>query len=125
MAKKSVKPDRGHFGGYRFLSVYLSEVDAERLEALVSNDEIGIGYLFDLVHEGYKFSCNEDAKNSSFVASLTDTRPGSVAHKCILTGRGSTATDACYALVYKHHYILEGDWTGLVGEKTDTPSRFS
>lgn len=123
MAKKSsgsagVKKKSDLYGGFSFITVRLSEDDKAWLDAADCADEFPLSQLFSLAEEGYKFSLKEDAKNNTFVASLADIREGSDSHRRILSGRGSTALNAWFALAYRHNVILSGDWSSVSSEAT-------
>lgn len=103
--------DKSSFGSdYRFVNVRLSSDDKARMAETDLELEFPISSILDLVAEGYKFSLKEDGKNSTFVASLTDVREESPTSKAILTGRGSTALNAWYALAYRHIVLLPDGW---------------
>lgn len=122
-AKKGSSNDRS-FSDYKFINVHLVKADTEWLEKADLSHELGIERVLGLVQEGYKFSLNEDPKNLSFVASLTDKRPGSPSANHILTGRGATPIDAWYALAYRHYMLAEADWTNIMSEASGDSSRF-
>lgn len=116
--------DSGSDSGYRFINVHLVKADEEWLSACDAQTEFPLSAIFDLVQEGFKVSFNEDSRNSSFVASLTDTREDSSFYKHILTGRGATSADSWLSLAYKHYQIAEGDWHNIASEESGKPSRF-
>lgn len=103
-------------GEFKFINVRLSSDDKAWLAAADLQIEFPLLSVLELVSQGYKFSLNEDIRNSSFVASLTDTREDSATHRSILTGRGATAINAWYALAYRHFHLLAGDWTTVASE---------
>lgn len=103
--------DKSDFGGdYRFVNVRLSADDKARLAETELAIEFPLAAILDLVAEGYKFSLKEDTKNSTFVASITDTREDTGTYRAILTGRGSTSLNAWYALAYRHFIMLPDGW---------------
>jgi len=111
MAKKaSARNEDNRFGGYRFINVSLDKTDKERLAELLHSDTYPIEGLSGLCEEGYKVSFSYDSKNHSHICSLTDVDEGSPFHKCILTGRGSTALNGWLSACYKHFVLAEGDW---------------
>lgn len=122
-AKKAGSSD-GRFSDYRFINIHLVKADVEWLEKADCEAEFPLSRIFGLVQSGYKFSLNEDAKNLSFVASITDVRESSPSSKHILTGRGATPIDAWFALAYRHFVLAEGDWTNIMSEASGDSSRF-
>lgn len=125
MARKGSKSDGSNsVSGYRFINVQLDKADKVRLGALDGLAEFPLSHVSALVQEGYKVSFSEDSKNHSFIASLTDQRETSPFYKCILTGRGTTATNAWVSLCYKHIYMAQEDWSNIATEDTANGSDF-
>lgn len=116
MARKKSGRSNSSFSGYRWVSINLSQDDKRKLSALDLGAEFPLQEgLCGLAEDGYKFSLSFDAKNHSYIASITDRSPeGEPTHKTTLTGRGSTPLNAWYALCYKHFYIAKGDWLPFI-----------
>jgi len=110
-----------NFGSYKFINVGLSVDDKKRLANAVASGEISLDAALELVEEGYKLSINQDKRNNSFVASLTDSREASPSKNHILTGRGSNPAKAVYSVVYRHYVLLGGDWTTRIQESEEVP----
>ena len=112
MTKKAGSNGKGKsgFGDYWFVEVRLSEEDKQTLETREWTDHEQFDSIRGLVAEGYKFSLNEDSKNQSFIATLTDNREGSAAYHGILSGRGATPFNAVCSLLYKHYALLGETW---------------
>lgn len=107
---KGAKRKSNDFGGYSFFNVGLSADDKAWLAEADCAVEFPLSEIINMVSEGYKFSIREDEKNSTFVASLADLRPESPSYKVIMSGRGSTAVNAWYALAYRHMVLLVDGW---------------
>lgn len=116
-AAKGTKGKSPDYGGYTFLNVGLSTDDKTRLAETDRSVEFPLESILDMVLEGYKFTIREDVKNNTFMASLTDIRPESPTYKVILSGRGSTAINAWYALAYRHVVLLVDGWGSFVSEE--------
>lgn len=124
LTKKGSRNGSSTLGGYKFINVPLSSDDKSRLEDMLAQRSFPIDQILDLVQQGYKVSLSHDSKNSSFICSITDSDENSPAYKCILTGRGSSALNAWYAVCYRHMVLLKGDWTSNVPDDNATPSLF-
>lgn len=111
---------RANYGGFSFVIVRLSATDKDWLASANCADEFPITQVFDLAQEGYKFSLKEDTKNNTFIASLADIREKSPTEKKILSGRGSTANNAWYALAYRHNILCQGDWSGFTEDEANS-----
>lgn len=116
--KRSKKSSgKSGFGSdYRFVNVRLSSDDKARMADTALEVEFPLGFILDIVAEGYKFSIKEDQKNQTFLASLTDTREDSPSFKAILTGRGSTALNAWYSLAFRHVVLLPDGWAAELSD---------
>jgi len=110
--------------GYTFVNINLSKVDKEWLANADLAAEFPPEWLFDLVQEGFKISVNEDQKNNTYVCSITDVREKSETHKCILSGRGTTALNAWYAVAYRHFRVAETNWLPYVNNGSGLGSDF-
>lgn len=120
MAKKTRAQTNGKSYEYAFINYRLSKQDIDELGTMDVEAEFPLNSIFALAEQGYKFSLNLDAKNNSYVASLADQDPHSDFNKHILTGRGATALDAFYALMYRHFYAAQQDWANIaVQDKVD------
>lgn len=124
MAPKAKGQKNANSWEYSFLNIRLSSQDEKNLAAMDCATEYPIQRVFDLAHQGYKLSVNFDAKNQSFVASLADNDEHSPFYKHILTGRGATASDAWYALAYRHFDLAQGDWANIASASTGEQRRF-
>lgn len=114
MAKKGTTSNGSNsFGGYVFINVPLNASDVERVAALLPDFTNCLTELLAVLDEGYKLSHSYDAKNHSYIASLTDSREDSVYHKHTLSGRGSSPFKALVALYYKHVVVAQQDWGNL------------
>lgn len=96
---------------FRFINYDLSKGDKDWLRAADCEAEFSAEMVEDLVREGYKFSLSLDARNQSFVASLTDRAEGSSFKNSCLTGRGASPSAARHALLYRHFHLAGGDWS--------------
>lgn len=118
--KNKGSKQKGQRGGaavdkWRFINVSLSRAEKDKLKEMDLPLEFPLSLITDLAGEGFKFSIREDEKSGGYMASLSDIRERSETHKCILTGRGSSPTNAWYSLAYKHLVVLQGDWLPEVG----------
>lgn len=104
--KKS--PSGPPFQGY--LNHNLSAMDKENLSAMDLHSEFPESAIFDLAHEGYKFSIRRDDKNNCFMASLLDADEASPNAGWCLVGRGANAVDAWHALAYRHFVVFSDGW---------------
>jgi hypothetical protein len=107
---KRGKEKKGNAVEFRFINHSFSVEDVRWLEAADLGVEFPLASAFDLVAEGYKLGFSADAKNHTFVCSLTDRSEGSVFFNACLTGRGATPLDAWYALAYRHFQLSQEDW---------------
>lgn len=105
----------GSSSAVEFLNVRLTDEDKQALGAGANNVEEILDTAFRLVDEGYKLSVSLDAKNHSYLGSIT-LKQGGVSK--VLTGRGSTAINALASLLYRHVVLLRGDWSNY--EQTDS-----
>ena len=108
--------------GFKFINHRLGSIDQERLQALDCAVEFPPVAIFDLATAGYKFSLTYDEKNQSFLCSLADINQESPFYQHILTGRGSTAINAWFALAYRHFLLCEGDWSAIHNPHSDAGS---
>lgn len=108
--KKDGKRANARQQTFRFINHDLSAEDQERLGAMDCAEEFPASLVDDLVEEGYKYSLTYDAGNHTFIASLTDKSKGSVFTNSCISGRGSSAINARYSLLYRHISIAQGDW---------------
>lgn len=93
------------------------DLTAEDKEWLADPKNVGELERFsvdDLIIEGFKYSLGRDARNSCYVASLTDKQEGTPFHNHCLTGRGATPVAARISLLYRHLVLAEGDWSFFV-----------
>jgi hypothetical protein len=100
----------GSFPETIWANVSLSSKEVDHCRTLVDNEKLVTDQVWDCVATGLKFSLNRDDAHACFVASFTRKPTDTRTHQVILTGRGSTATDAVYALLYKHLVVTEGAW---------------
>lgn len=113
---KSAGAKSDRYGGYRFVNIQLSADDRRWLEAADLSIEFPLSAIVDLVAQGYKFSLSEDARNNSYLATLTDIREDSITSKHILSGRGRDGLMAWHSLAYRHFHLLRDGWEPI----TDT-----
>lgn len=109
---------------FRFISHNFSTRQLEELEEFLAAGEFSQVDLGELVLQGYKFSLSFDDKNSCFIASLTDRQAGSPSENSCLTGRGSSALAAQYALFYRHFALASEDWTFFDQPRSDPGQKF-
>lgn len=116
MAKKGSTDGRsakGNGWGIQWVNYDLRPEDKERLEDPDLVGELQGFNVDDLVVQGFKYSLAADAKNSCYVASLTDKSDDSAFHNHCLTGRGATPAAARISLLYRHLVLADGDWSVL------------
>jgi hypothetical protein len=98
------------FAKINWITYDLNSEDKVRLEDQGLVDSLA-GYDVDaLAFEGFKYSLSPDAKNSSFIASITDKSPESRFYNSCLSGRGSSPANARISLLYRHVVLAEGNW---------------
>jgi len=122
--KRKTKKGAADGKDFRFINHSLSKKDADWLAAAELDTEFPLASVSDLVTAGYKFSLSLDARNHSFVASITDREAGSDFHNACLTGRGATPLDAWYSLCYRHLVLAQGDWSFFSESGDEPPARF-
>jgi hypothetical protein len=120
-AKTSAKSPEPKF---RFLNYTLTKEDLDELRSLDLEAEFPRTLVDELVLEGYKFSLSHDARNATFVASITDRAPSSAFQNACLTGRGSTPATAWYSLAYRHFVLATDDWSFFGDGQDDTITDF-
>lgn len=123
--KNSKEGSRADFSRYKFINLQLSLSEQSGLRALEFSEELGLQQIFDLVQEDIKFSLSENKDNHCFVASLTDRVQASDGNFYILTGRGSTPANAVASVLYKHIYVLQGDWSSAYATDGNEVPEFS
>lgn len=112
--KQEAKKNGARLSDFRFINYDLSSEDKEQLKSMDCAFEFTTEVVEGLVQEGYKYSLTYDPNNHSFIASLTDKSPGSDFINACLSGRGSSAANARYSLLYRHLVVSQGDW-GVFG----------
>lgn len=101
----------GNKYGITWVNYDLTSKDKEWLSSANVASEFPPGMVDDIVFEGYKFGLSPDARNSCFVASLTDKVEGGAFYNHCLTGRGATPAAARISLLYRHVVLAQGDWS--------------
>ena len=96
---------------FTWINYDLSSKDKEWLSSADVASEFPAGMEYDLVVEGYKFSISLDARNSCFIASITDKDDKSPYYNHCLSGRGSTPAHARTSVLYRHVVLAQGDWS--------------
>lgn len=95
----------------RFVRFNLTKEDEGRLEELSNRTDINLGeWIFNQAADGYKFSVNEQADGSCYIASLVDRNPESDFFDWTLNARAIDPQAATLCLFYKHTICLEGVW---------------
>lgn len=98
------------FGDFWKVTVNLSANDKRRLGGLDLEAEFVLKDIFSAVEQGYKFSMSYSQKNDTYIATLTDKADDSPSKNGVLNGYGATPINSFASLLFKHRYILEGDW---------------
>lgn len=102
-------------GEFGFVECDLSADDKRQIVAYIEAGELAAELVDELVADGYQYGCKGDGKSSGYMATLIDRMPTSpFAGKC-LVGRGSSPASARSALLYKHIYKMQRDWTNGAG----------
>jgi len=70
-------------------------------------------YIEQAILDGLRFGCHTDAYNSCIEARLTLLSQSVGVDTLVLQGRGPDMLKAIQSLFYKHHIVLEKDWTSL------------
>lgn len=122
MAKKS-STTSGKYSDLEFINHEFAPNEVRQLESLDLEVEFPLSVVFELVSEGYKFTSAYDERNNCFRASLIDQRPDGQRHVC-LSGRGSTAADAWYALAFRHFVLSQEDWSFFRAPDVKSGGRF-
>jgi len=82
--------------------------------------------LFDaierLVDSGYKLSTSHDDYNDTRQASLTCNNKQSEDYGWVLVARAPDSYNAIALVVFKHVYLLEGDWTAFHSRQKEKSS---
>lgn len=124
MARKNGSPKANNtFPESRFVNLSLSVDEQKHCSTLLENEKLEWNQVFDAVCESFKFSLKLDAANHTFVASFTEAAKGNREYSVILTGRGSTPSDAVASLLYKHLVMSEKLWADQDVPEQDS-SRF-
>lgn len=97
----------------RYITYDLTADDKEWLASADLEAEFPQSEIDALVASDYKFSLSFDARNHTFIATLTDKNPSSAWAGYSLSGRGATASDARFSLLYRHMVVAAGDWGRL------------
>jgi hypothetical protein len=64
----------------------------------------------DTLAQGVRFSLSWDADNDCFTAAFTASVTSMEGRRCSLTARADAWETAVYLLVWKHVFLMEGDW---------------
>lgn len=122
-SKAKSKADEKEWG---FINYNLTAKDKSDLADMDYDTEFPNELAFAAVEEGYKFSLSYNAKNDTYVASLTDLQEASDYFKKTLSGYGSSPRKAFISLMYRHCVLaVDGDWTYLDKIKSEDVEDFS
>lgn len=98
----------------RFVRFNLTKDDEKRLDELASRTDLNLGeWVLNQVADGYKFSLNEQADGSCYIASLVDRNEESDFFDWTLNARGADPETALICLLYKHTICFEGVWPAV------------
>lgn len=105
-------PDpKSEWGG--FVDIRLTEDQKAQYKHWQENGaREGMWLLFtDILAIGVRFSLSWDLDNDCFTAAFTASIPSMGDRRYSLTARAGTWETAVYLLVWKHEFLMEGDWT--------------
>jgi len=115
---RSTKAER--WNEARFVQLELTDEQAKSLKATqVSADEI-FAQMEKMIDDGYKFTIKFDGYGDCIGAWCQAATPDGPNSGIILTGRGSSAAKALKQLLYKHHVLLDGDWSVAAERRAPT-----
>jgi hypothetical protein len=97
-----------------FADVVLTGDQKEHLSSLEPEDYPDlIGFIYELLEDGYKLSLVRDEAHSCVIATATGTARAAQNQGWSLSARGATVEGALLVLRYKHVEICQaGAWTG-------------
>jgi hypothetical protein len=82
-------------------------------EWLKKNKHDWFAYIENAVADGLRFGAHNDEYNKCVEARLTLLSNSVQVNTLVLQGRGPDLMTAIQALFFKHHIVLEKDWTSL------------
>jgi hypothetical protein len=110
MAGKTKKDDKRPWE-VEFIQVELDKSQKEMLKKWDTEGVQTISIIERLVFDGYKLSIWGDKTHDCCGATITSPRGTDDSRPKCLSGRGPDIVAALRAVAYKHHIILEGDWS--------------
>lgn len=115
MATKSKKQpafERAEWKG--FLDVRLTDAQLEEADAWKCSPLQMLEGVHVLAMEGYKLTVSYSAQAGCSTATLMAGTQQGTASGYAVSARGENSADALKLLLFKHHFVLERDWTKLL-----------
>lgn len=118
---KSQSKDSKDWQSYDFVEIPLTEEQKADFKAMYAKDANALlGYIPELVGDGYKLSSTWDEPNKCFIVSLTCKDPLSTNFGYVMTSRAGDLWEAMSLALYKHRFACDDeDW----GAETRTNGR--
>lgn len=106
---------------FRFIDHDLTVEEKDELRALDLDTELSPMMVFDLVDAGFTVKLAPDKKGGGVRCHLMDSDVDGSGDTFCLSGRGSQAVNAWYAVAFRHYVLAQEDWSVFLREnRTDT-----
>lgn len=99
-----------------FIQVELSKEQKDALKKWDVKLETTIDSLDRLIVDGFKLSVSFDRVHDCAIASLTSPKNDNGDRQQCLVARGPNYLGALRAIAFKHHVVLEGEWSGIANK---------
>jgi len=108
-AARTVKAPR--FNDAQFVQLELTDEQAKSLKAMPTDAGVILDEIERMIDDGYKFTIKYDSYGDCIGAWCQDANPDGINTGYILTGRRSSVVKSLKQLLFKHHTLLDGDWS--------------
>lgn len=111
---------KGNFQGY--INHNLTKEEKEKYDLWTPTPDELWDEIERIVDGGYKLSTSHDDYNSTRQASLTCNNPKHPDNGWVLVARAPDSYNAIALVVFKHVYLLEGDWSAFHSRQREKSS---